>query len=81
MTSKTKGFGNGVAATTAEEAEQFLCSMLGDESEVSLGVVRDVLCQCGYEVEKALDALLELSSSSSNTWYSSRQSYAEVPAS
>lgn len=26
-----------------EEAEQFLCSMLGDESELGMGVVRDVL--------------------------------------
>lgn len=27
-----------------EEAEQFLCSMLGDDCELSLAVVRDVLC-------------------------------------
>ncbi|KAM1447010.1 hypothetical protein ACFXTO_006154 [Malus domestica] len=59
---KLKGFGNGGAAGQ-EEAEQFLCSMLGDESELSLAVVRDVLFQCGYDVEKALDALLEASSS------------------
>ncbi|KAM1494817.1 hypothetical protein ACFXTI_029144 [Malus domestica] len=60
--SKRKGFGNGGAAGE-EEAEQFLCSMLGDESDLSLAVVRDVLCQCEYDVEKALDALLEVSSS------------------
>ncbi|XVF46738.1 hypothetical protein PTKIN_Ptkin03bG0052500 [Pterospermum kingtungense] len=47
-----------------EEAEQFLCSMLGDECELSMAVVRDVLSQCGYNVEKALDALLDLSASS-----------------
>ncbi|GLT27276.1 hypothetical protein SLA2020_022860 [Shorea laevis] len=47
-----------------EEAEQFLCSMLGDESDLSMAVVRDVLCQCGYNVEKALDVLLDLSASS-----------------
>lgn len=41
---KLKGFGNGVAAGE-EDAEQFLCSMLGDESELSLAVVRDVLCE------------------------------------
>ncbi|KAL6181317.1 hypothetical protein ACLB2K_047972 [Fragaria x ananassa] len=71
-----------------EEGEQFLWSMLGDESELNLGVVRDVLSQCGYEVERALDALLELSSSSSSeTWYcvgllgDTDQSYAEVLAS
>ncbi|CAM0880479.1 unnamed protein product [Alopecurus aequalis] len=44
-----------------EEAEQFLCSMLGDSSELSMGVVRDVLGQYGYDVEKALDALLDIS--------------------
>ncbi|XP_004301204.1 PREDICTED: uncharacterized protein LOC101302946 [Fragaria vesca subsp. vesca] len=61
--------------------------MLGDESELNLGVVRDVLSLCGYEVERALDALLELSSSSSSeTWYcvgllgDTDQSYAEVLA-
>lgn len=47
-------------------AEQFLCSMLGDESELNLAIVRDVLCQCGYDVEKASDVLLEMSSSSND---------------
>ncbi|KAJ8553062.1 hypothetical protein K7X08_020455 [Anisodus acutangulus] len=47
-----------------EDVEQFLCSMLGEDSDLSLAVVRDVLCQCGYEVEKALSVLLELSASS-----------------
>ena len=28
-----------------EEAEQFLCSMLGDDSDINLAVVRDVLCE------------------------------------
>ncbi|XP_062085172.1 SMR domain-containing protein At5g58720 isoform X2 [Humulus lupulus] len=61
MSTKLKGFGNGVF--DEEKAEQFLCSMLGEESELNLAIVRDVLCQCGYDVEKALDALLDLSSS------------------
>lgn len=47
---KAKDFGNGVVEK--EEAEQFLCSMLGNDCELSMGVVRDVLCQCGYDVEK-----------------------------
>ncbi|XP_015873794.3 SMR domain-containing protein At5g58720 isoform X1 [Ziziphus jujuba] len=59
--SKMKGLGNGIAAR--EEVEQFLCSMLGDDSGLSFAVVRDVLCQCGYDVEKALNVLLDLSSS------------------
>ncbi|XAR58911.1 hypothetical protein NMG60_11014489 [Bertholletia excelsa] len=46
-----------------EEAEQFLCSMLGDDCELSMAVVRDVLCQCGFNIEKALNSLLELSAS------------------
>ncbi|PON85491.1 Smr domain containing protein [Trema orientale] len=58
---KLKGFGNGVVD---EGVEQFLCSMLGEDSELNLAIVRDVLCQCGYDVEKALDVLLDLSSSS-----------------
>ncbi|KAG8662973.1 hypothetical protein MANES_01G161500v8 [Manihot esculenta] len=59
---KTKEFVNGVVVK--EEAEQFLCSMLSDDCELSMAVVRDVLCQCGYDVEKALDVLLDLSASS-----------------
>ncbi|XVF68997.1 hypothetical protein PTKIN_Ptkin11bG0045800 [Pterospermum kingtungense] len=54
----------GRAMLAKEDAEQFLCSMLGNECELSMAVVRDVLCQCGYNVEKALDALLDLSASS-----------------
>jgi hypothetical protein len=40
---KSRGFNNGVVQE--EDAEQFLCSMLGDECELSLAVVRDVLCK------------------------------------
>ncbi|KAG2669964.1 hypothetical protein I3843_14G060800 [Carya illinoinensis] len=53
------------ACIEIEETEQFLRSMLGDECELSMDVVRDVLCQCGYDIEKAFDALLELSASTS----------------
>ncbi|KDP46496.1 hypothetical protein JCGZ_08468 [Jatropha curcas] len=59
---KAKKFGNGAVAK--EEAEQFLCSMLSDDSDLSMAVVRDVLCQCGYDVEKASNVLLDLSASS-----------------
>ncbi|KAF5470449.1 hypothetical protein F2P56_010963 [Juglans regia] len=58
-----KGLSN--ACIEIEEAEQFLRSMLGDECELSMDVVRDVFCQCGYDVEKAFDTLLELSASTS----------------
>lgn len=47
-----------------EELEQFLCSMLGDDCELSMAVVRDVLGECRYDVEKALNILLDLSGSS-----------------
>lgn len=50
--------------SSREEYEQFLCSMLGDESDLGMAVVRDVLCQCGYDLDEALNALLELSTSS-----------------
>eukprot|EP00268_Persea_americana_P069422 TRINITY_DN9861_c0_g1_i5.p1 TRINITY_DN9861_c0_g1~~TRINITY_DN9861_c0_g1_i5.p1 ORF type:complete len:508 (+),score=146.18 TRINITY_DN9861_c0_g1_i5:378-1901(+) len=49
-----------------EEAEEFLFSMLGVECQLDFGVIRDVFCQCGYDVEKALDTLLELSASSND---------------
>lgn len=52
------------SAGSKEETEQFLCSMLGDESELNMAVVRDVLCQCKYDVEKAMNVLLEFSASS-----------------
>ncbi|XP_011080796.1 SMR domain-containing protein At5g58720 isoform X2 [Sesamum indicum] len=60
--SKSKGFRE--ENWSKEEAEQFLCSMLGDDCELSLAVVSDVLCQCDYNLDKALDVLLELSASS-----------------
>lgn len=53
-----------IAHGKGEETEQFLYAMLGEGSELSLAVVRDVLCQCGYNVGKALDVLLDLSASS-----------------
>lgn len=40
---KSRGFSNEVVQEV--DAEQFLCSMLGDECELSLAVVRDVLCK------------------------------------
>ncbi|XP_008795031.2 SMR domain-containing protein At5g58720 isoform X1 [Phoenix dactylifera] len=51
---------------SAEEAEEFLYSMLGESSELGMGVVEDVLGQFGCDVEKALDALLDISASSYN---------------
>ncbi|XP_004240401.1 SMR domain-containing protein At5g58720 [Solanum lycopersicum] len=60
--SKLKGLHDETSSN--EDVEQFLYSMLGEDSDLSLAVVRDVLCQCGYEVEKALSVLLELSASS-----------------
>ncbi|GAV66617.1 Smr domain-containing protein/DUF1771 domain-containing protein [Cephalotus follicularis] len=62
---RNKGFWNGYGSVDKAEAEQFLCSMLGNDCELSLAVVRDVLCQCGYNLEKALEALLDLFASCS----------------
>lgn len=60
---KWKGFADGGA--THEDAEQFLCSMLSDDCELGMDLVKDVLCQTAYDVEKALDILLELTAPSS----------------
>ncbi|KAI3507893.1 hypothetical protein L1887_22888 [Cichorium endivia] len=60
---KWKGFADGGASH--EDAEQFLCSMLSDDCELGMDLVKDVLCQCAYDVEKALDILLELTAPSS----------------
>ncbi|RYR27774.1 hypothetical protein Ahy_B01g051826 isoform C [Arachis hypogaea] len=59
---KNKGFENN-GVVDKDKAEQFLCSMLGNDSDLNLGVVRDVFCQCGYDIEKALDVLLDLTAS------------------
>lgn len=40
-----KGKCVGDVSPSKEELEQFLCSMLGDDCELSMGVVRDVLCE------------------------------------
>ncbi|XP_042015142.1 SMR domain-containing protein At5g58720-like [Salvia splendens] len=58
---KSNGF---LEENWSKEAELFLCSMLGDDCELSMAVVSDVLCQCGNNLDKALDTLLELSASS-----------------
>lgn len=43
---RSNGFLNGgIVYGKEEETEQFLCAMLGEESELSLAVVRDVLCK------------------------------------
>ncbi|KAL9320043.1 hypothetical protein ACSQ67_011882 [Phaseolus vulgaris] len=43
--------------------KQFLCSMLGEDCDLNLAVVRDVLCQCGYDIERASNVLLDLAGS------------------
>ncbi|GMH12718.1 hypothetical protein Nepgr_014559 [Nepenthes gracilis] len=58
---KQSGLSNG--RSDLEEAEQFLCSMLGDDCGLGMAVVKDVLCNCGYNIGKALDVLLDLSAS------------------
>lgn len=42
--SRLKGF-NVESYSSKEDMEQFLCSMLGEESQLSFSVVRDVLCK------------------------------------
>ncbi|KAK9065938.1 hypothetical protein SSX86_015340 [Deinandra increscens subsp. villosa] len=57
--------GSGGDGVSQEDAEQFLCSMLGDDCELGMDLVKDVLCESAYDVEKALDILLELTAPSS----------------
>ncbi|XP_047173471.1 SMR domain-containing protein At5g58720 isoform X1 [Vigna umbellata] len=58
-----KGFSANDEAFDMEKAEQFLCSMLGEDCDLNLAVVRDVLCQCGYDIERASNVLLDLAGS------------------
>ncbi|KAK4791342.1 hypothetical protein SAY86_031755 [Trapa natans] len=58
---KSNTFPVKVILDESEETEQFLMSMLGEECDLSLAVIRDVLCECGYNVEMALDVLLDIS--------------------
>ncbi|XP_028082638.1 SMR domain-containing protein At5g58720-like isoform X2 [Camellia sinensis] len=60
-----KGYAYGPA--NKGDAEQFLCSMLGDDCELSMAVVRDVLCQCGYDVEKLTDRVSDSTSQTSES--------------
>ncbi|XP_020240600.1 SMR domain-containing protein At5g58720 isoform X4 [Cajanus cajan] len=60
---RDKGFSGNGGVFDMEEAEQFLCSMLGNDCDLNLAIVRDVFCQCGYDIEKASDVLLDLAAS------------------
>lgn len=43
-----KGVGDDQSGFDKEKVEQFLYSMLGDECQFSMAVVRDVLCECPF---------------------------------
>ncbi|KAK7333229.1 hypothetical protein VNO80_29994 [Phaseolus coccineus] len=60
---RNKGFSANDEVFDMEKAEQFLCSMLGEDCDLNLAVVRDVLCQCGYDIERASNVLLDLAGS------------------
>ncbi|XP_058787904.1 SMR domain-containing protein At5g58720 isoform X2 [Vicia villosa] len=81
---RKKRIGNEVV--DKDEAEQFLYSMLGNDCDLNLAVVRDVLCQCGYDVEKASDILLDLAANerssndrNSNFKVGNNMNYARFP--
>ncbi|XP_057547993.1 SMR domain-containing protein At5g58720 isoform X2 [Amaranthus tricolor] len=76
---KEKGLDH--AKVNVEEAEQFLCSMLGDNCELGMGVVRDVLCSCGLDVEKALEVLLDLAAPVCETSWSDMYSSCSLSSS
>ncbi|KAL3522549.1 hypothetical protein ACH5RR_015383 [Cinchona calisaya] len=67
---KSKGIREGIRTKeeeTVAAVEQFLCSMLGEDGELNMAVIRDVLYGCGYDVEKALNVLLDIDYDSSKT--------------
>lgn len=49
--------------------EEFLYAMMGDGWQLDRDVVRTVLSQCGYDVEKSLNILLEMAATSSKFHY------------
>nr|KYP76137.1 hypothetical protein KK1_020362 [Cajanus cajan] len=42
---RDKGFSGNGGVFDMEEAEQFLCSMLGNDCDLNLAIVRDVFCE------------------------------------
>nr|CAB3475693.1 unnamed protein product [Digitaria exilis] len=74
-----KDGGPGGHKYSVEEAEQFLCSMLGDNSDLGMGVVRDVLGQYGYDVEKVSNTNLQSQSGLGHgLWDEPQISYAKA---
>ncbi|KDP27035.1 hypothetical protein JCGZ_20970 [Jatropha curcas] len=45
------------------DIEEFLFKMLGDGSQIDMPVIQQVLGLCGYDVQKSIDKLLDLSAS------------------
>lgn len=52
--------------TMKKDVEEFLFKMLGDGFKLDLGVIREVLGLCGYDVNKSMETLLDLSASKLN---------------
>lgn len=49
--------------TMKKDVEDFLFRMLGDGFKLDIGVIREVLGLCGYDVNKSMETLLDLSAS------------------
>ncbi|KAL1821579.1 hypothetical protein ACET3Z_016448 [Daucus carota] len=52
--------------TMKNDVEEFLFKMLGDGFKLDMGVIREVLGLCGYDVNKSMEKLLDMSASRFN---------------
>ncbi|XP_070006857.1 putative nuclear RNA export factor SDE5 isoform X3 [Nicotiana tabacum] len=52
-----------MSETLPGSVEEFLFKMLGDRFSLDMSVIEDVVGQCGYDLNKSMDKLLDLSAS------------------
>ncbi|CAK9138223.1 unnamed protein product [Ilex paraguariensis] len=52
-----------VRETMTKDVEEFLFTMLGDGFSLGMDVIQEVLGLCGYDIEKSVERLLDLSAS------------------
>ncbi|XP_059283249.1 putative nuclear RNA export factor SDE5 isoform X1 [Lycium ferocissimum] len=52
-----------MSETLPSSVEEFLFKMLGSEFSLDMSVIKDVVDQCGYDLNKSMDKLLDMSAS------------------
>ncbi|KVH93055.1 hypothetical protein Ccrd_004899 [Cynara cardunculus var. scolymus] len=53
---------NATTGTMNKEIEQFLLKMLGDGFKLDMGVIKEVVGGCGYDVRESMEKLMDMSS-------------------